>query len=216
MNLETPDDAVALLRSAWPGIVREARATLGGELFYQALAYHHLRMAGAPVRQIGMNVKQYVTDPVSALFKTFDLRKHEDYRGGFEPIPDIVLFTPEVDGDWRRRKCDRTLLTMLAAIEVKASERAAKRLTAGELTGDVEKLAAHREEVRHRGGDMLPVVMIFDVAPEATERVRPATLDGVRELAASRGVAFLYVSPSTEEAIFPTTALTESAAARLP
>ena len=47
-----------------------------------------------------MNVKMWIDNPVSELFRKFDLRKHEDYRGGFESIPDVYLFSTRVEGDW--------------------------------------------------------------------------------------------------------------------
>ena len=47
----------------------ECRAVLGGELHYQAMAYHALRMAGVPLAQVGMNVKQWIAEPTSELFR---------------------------------------------------------------------------------------------------------------------------------------------------
>ncbi len=92
-------DAAALLLKAWPSIVRECRETLGSELFYQAVIYHNLRQVGVPLRQMGMNVKMWIDDPVSELFRELDLKKHEGFRGGFEPIPDVALFSPAVSAD---------------------------------------------------------------------------------------------------------------------
>ena len=92
--LTTVEQAVAVLARAWPLIVDECRAVLGSELHYQAVIYHCLRTTGVPRTQVGMNVKQWITDPVTPLFQQLDARKHELYRGGFEPIPDIVLFNP--------------------------------------------------------------------------------------------------------------------------
>ena len=37
---------------------------------------------------------------------------------------------------------------------------------------DILKLAAHREEVIHLGADMDPVMMVIDVAPLTSERMR--------------------------------------------
>jgi hypothetical protein len=76
-----------------------------------------------PSRQLGMNVKIWITDVVSELFRKLDEKKHPEFRGGFEPIPDVVSFRPEIEGDWRRRNREKTLRQMLMAIEVKASER---------------------------------------------------------------------------------------------
>ena len=116
-------EAREALMSAWPQIISECRSVLGSELHYQAMIYHNLRVVGVPANQLGMNVKMYITECKTDLFKELDLRKHEDYRGGFEPIPDVVIFSRMVKGDWRRRKREITLRTMLLAIEVKASER---------------------------------------------------------------------------------------------
>lgn len=155
MSMINPRQAAEFLLKAWPSIISECRATLGSELFYQALIYHTLRQAGVPLTQIGMNVKMQIDEPVSKLFRELDLKKHEDYRGGFEPIPDVALFSPSVSADWRRRNNTVTLSSLLLAIEVKASERANGRLRSGEIIGDVEKLAAHRDEAKHRGNDFI-------------------------------------------------------------
>ncbi|MDP9485653.1 MAG: hypothetical protein M3Q49_07695, partial [Actinomycetota bacterium] len=96
MAMDNSRESVEILLKAWPTIVLECRATLGSELFYQAVVYHNLRQAGAPLLQIGMNVKMQIDEPVSKLFRELDLRKHEDFRGGFEPIPDVALFSPTV------------------------------------------------------------------------------------------------------------------------
>jgi hypothetical protein len=98
------EDARAALASAWPNIRRECLAVLDLELHYQAMIYFALRTAGGvPVTQLGMNVKQWIPDVQSDLFKAFDQAKHESSRGGFEPVPDVVIFSPAVEGDWRRR-----------------------------------------------------------------------------------------------------------------
>src|SRR5664279_5068088 len=90
---ETPEAATALVKAAWPRIVEECRASLGGELHYQAVIYHCLRRSGVPLRQLGMNVKQMITDCVSPAFRARTLRRHPNFQGGFEPIPDVVLFS---------------------------------------------------------------------------------------------------------------------------
>lgn len=190
--------AKQLTQAAWPLIVRESREVLGGELHYQAVAYHCLRQTGVPARQIGMNVKQWIDAPVSALFRKWDLKKNEAYRGGFEPIPDIVLFAPEVAGNWQRRNFVNTLAHMLLAIEVKASERAGGRLGVREIERDVAKLAAHREEVEHLGGAMAPVMMVIDVATDERERMRADEVERCAALAAEQRVGWMYVSPDEE------------------
>lgn len=89
-----------------------------------------------------------ITDVVSKYFRMLDERRHLEYRGGFEPIPDIVI-RPEVDGDWwrgtGRRPCG-----VCSAIEVKASERKGGRLRAGKLGNDVFKLEALRVAACHK------------------------------------------------------------------
>ncbi|OQP86083.1 hypothetical protein BTR14_11830 [Rhizobium rhizosphaerae] len=198
-SLETPAEAMAAIGAAWPLIVADCRKVLGGELHYQAMIYHCLRLAGVPIAQLGMNVKQWIANPVSPLFQKADLRKHEAFRGGFEPIPDLVLFSRQVGADWRRRSHDNTLLTMRAAIEVKASERKGLRLGSGEIIADIEKLAAHRDEVSARGGAMIPVMMVIDTAPIDSERMRHTAIEGCRERARELGVLWFYLSPDVEQ-----------------
>ena len=189
-------DARAALARAWPTISLECLTVLGSELHYQAMIYFALRTAGAvPVTQLGMNVKQWIPDVQTDLFKKFDQAKHEAFRGGFEPVPDVVIFSPTVEGDWRRRQREKTLSSMLLAIEVKASERAGARLSRAELERDVLKLAAHRGEVRARGNDFHPVMMVIDSAPTATERVRDDVRESVESLARSMEVEWLYAAP---------------------
>lgn len=195
MVLESVSNARDVLAKSWPMIVDECRAVLGGELHYQAVIYHCLRFHGAPKTQLGTNVKQWIDRPVSRLFQALDLRKHVDYQGGFEPVPDVVIFSPTVAGDWRRRNREATLRHMLLAIEVKASERANGRLSRREIVGDLEKLAAHQEEVRHRGGDMHPVMMVIDTAPDPAERMTAWTYSEAKQTAERYGVSFCYLSP---------------------
>ncbi len=187
-----------LLLKAWPSIVRECRATLGSELFYQAVIYHNLRQAGVPLQQIGMNVKMNIDNPVSKLFRELDLKKHVNYRGGFEPIPDVALFSPAVSADWRRRKRDVTLTSLRLAVEVKASERENGRLLPGEVVRDIKKMAAHREEAVHRGGDFYPVMMVVDTAPLPKEQMTTYALNEAKRSAEELSVGFLYFSQETE------------------
>lgn len=189
-ELHSIEDAEDILDAAWPTLVAEVRQVLAGELHYQAMAYHALRQAGVPLRQLGMNVKQWIADVVSPHFMALDLRKHADFRGGFEPIPDIVLFREDVAGDWRRRACAETLLKMLLVIELKASERQSSRLSRAEIERDLLKLDAHRAEVCHRGGDFVPVMMIIDTALAPRERMSPEALAACRAAAKQLDVAF--------------------------
>lgn len=89
-----------------------------------------------------------------------------------------------------------TLRHMLVAIEVKASERCAGRLRPGEIMRDIDKIAAHRDEVsriRERGRGFAPVVMIIDAAYDECEQMTQWAFDRVREHAAARKVAFYYL-----------------------
>ncbi len=201
--LDSPADAARLLTAAWPAMVSDCRAVLGSELHYQAMIYCALRDAGAPRGQVGMNVKQWITDVVSDRFRALDLRKKDGFRGGFEPIPDIVLFTDRIAGDWRRRNREATLHHALCVIEVKASERAGGRLGRAEILRDIGKLAAHRVEARHRGFDFLPVMLVVDTAPLADERMRPADRVSCRTAAVAGGLGWLYVGPDVDEVILP-------------
>lgn len=161
LSIDTREEAMAALLAAWPRLVAECRQVQAGELHYQAMVYHALRSIGVPVTQLGMNVKQMITEVVSAR-------------------------------------------AMRLAIEVKASERANSRLSAREISGDLQKLAAHREEVVHRGSDFMPVMMIVDVAALETERMTTSDLAKCRELARRLGVALLHVSQTADYADIPT------------
>ena len=141
--MQSIEEARVALQNAWPQIKSECLSVFGSELHYQAMIYHALRIDGrVPANQIGMNVKMWIGKPISELFKKLSNSKHENYRGGFEPIPDIVIFKPDIDSDWRRRNNKNTLQNMLIAIEVKASERAKSRLRLAEIS------ARHSKTIR--------------------------------------------------------------------
>jgi hypothetical protein len=196
MNNTSQAEALEALTQSWSRIVEECRGVLGSELHYQAVIYHCLRSVGdVPSEQLGMNVKIWITDVVSEFFKELDLRKVEDFRGGFEPIPDLVIFSAEIAGDFRRRNYANTLRHMLLAAEIKASERFQRRLRADEIIDDIMKLDALREEAQAREADFIPVVIVVDTAPEEVERMGSWTLTEVRDAASSRGVCFFYLSP---------------------
>jgi len=196
-DMDTVQDATEKLLAAWPHIVTECRLALGSELYYQALVYHCLRTHGAvPARQLGMNVKMWIANPVSDLFKQLDAKKDQRFRGGFEPIPDVCLFSSLVAGDWRRRNREITLASLLLAIEIKASERHNGRLRCGEIIDDIFKLSAHRQEAQARGSTFLPVVMVIDTAPDAAERMTPESLVESQKVSSEFNVGFLYISPT--------------------
>lgn len=168
---------------------------LGSELHYQAVVYHCLR-GHIPSSQLGMNVKMMIHDPQSELFKDLTQKRHPDFRSGFEPIPDVAVFSAHIEGDWRRRNNEATLRHMLVAIEIKASERDNSRLQPGEIEKDVLKLAAHREEARAQGSDFTPIMMIIDTAPVEAERMTAYGLQRVRNAAKEAEVSVFYLSPS--------------------
>lgn len=197
--METSELALASLLLAWPHIVTETRLVLGSELHYQAVVYHCLRShGGVPLTQIGMNVKMWIDKPVSTLFQKLDLLKHENFRGGFEPIPDICLFSPNIASDWRRRNFERTMAELLLVIELKASERKSSRLRSGEIIHDIEKLAAHRQEGEKRKASFIPVMMIIDTAPELSEQMTSEGLEKSQARAKDLSVEFMYVSQSQQ------------------
>ena len=196
--MKTPYHAAMKLLKAWPGIMHDCRETLGSELFYQAVVYHHLRSVGVPKRQLGMNVKMWISEPVTPLFQELDEKKHEQFRGGFEPIPDVAIFSEGVNGDFRRRNNEQTLKCLSLVVEVKVSERAKARLAVGEVAADINKLAALRYECCHRGSNFYPVVMILDTAPLAHEQMTPYSYNKAKEVAEENSVGFLYCSPDVE------------------
>jgi len=157
------------------------------------MVYHAFRTSGmVPINQIGMNVKMRIFNPISTLFNALDSRKHPNFRGGFEPIPDVCLFSPKVRGDWRRRNRMQTLESLLMAIEIKASERANGRLREKELIFDIQKLNAHRQESNNMGHDFIPIMMIIDTAPDSSERITFSTLDQIISHALEHKVGLAY------------------------
>lgn len=194
------NDAIGSVLAAWPGISEDCRAVLGSELHYQAMIYHRLRTDGrVPITQIGMNVPMYLANPITQYFrdrieKRMERKSAYDLQNGVAPTPDVVLFRPEIDGDWRRRNSDLTLRHTLAAIEVKVSERANSRLSSEEILGDIEKLSAHREEIRHLGGDMLAIMMILEPAPAESERMTARTFREYMKQARRNQVEVLHCS----------------------
>lgn len=145
-----------------------------------------------------MNVKMWIPAPVSGLFQALDKKKHQHYQGGFEPIPDVCIFSDSVEADWRRRNRERTLQSLLLAIEIKASERKGGRLSYREIAFDIDKLSAHRDEAIHRGSSFTPVMLIVDTAPDTNERMTEKSLAQVQVKAQQEKVGFLYLSPDLE------------------
>ncbi len=150
-----------------------------------------------------MNVKMWIPDVISDHFKASDLRKAEGFQGGFEPIPDVVIFRPEIGGNFRRRNNANTLLQMLMAIETKASERHRGRLGLKEIVEDILKLDALKHETKHRGADVLPAMIVFDTAPDSVERVTEYSLNEARSAAKKYQVCFFYLSQEEESHTIP-------------
>ena len=164
------------------------------------MIYHCFREFGrVPVDQIGMNVKIWIDKPITSLFRTHDSYKNRDFQGGVEPIPDLVLFAPEIKGDFRRRNNKNTLRHMLMAIEVKASERAHSRLIPGEIVEDILKLEAFRNEARRRSTNFVPTMVVLDTAPNEKERMTKKSLQFVLDEAEEHNVGLFYLSPNTED-----------------
>lgn len=190
------DAARSALDAAWNQIVDECLQVLGSELHYQAMVYHALRSTGhVPVSQLGMNVKQNIKNPHTDLFRALRDRRHVDYRSGFEPIPDVAIFSPGLGADWRRRNAAETLRHMLLAVEIKCSERASKRLQRSEVTFDIQKLQAHRAEARAVGSEFHAVMLIIDTAPNERERMTAWSLEECKIAAASAAIELRYFSP---------------------
>lgn len=197
--MRTQDEALAALAESWPTITEESRSVLGSELHYQAIMYHCLRETGrVPSEQIGMNVKIWIPDVISDHFKASGLRKSTGFQGGFEPIPDVVIFKPEIGGDFRRRNYANTLRQMLMAIEIKASERHRGRLRPKEIIEDILKLDALRHETRHREADVLPTMIVFDTAPDPVERMTEYAVNESRSAAEKHRVCLCYLSQEEE------------------
>lgn len=196
--MKTHQDSIQIFQRVWPHICSECREVLGSELHYQAMIYRCFREVGkVPVDQIGMNVKIWVDKPITSFFRTREYYKHKDFRGGIEPVPDIVLFSPEIDGDFRRRNNKNTFKYMLMAIEVKASERENSRLTPGEICEDIFKLEAFRKEARHRKKNFVPTMVVLDTAPIREERMTSQSMEIIISEAKKHNVGLFYFSPDT-------------------
>ena len=194
--MESHFDSAEIMGKVWPSICAECRQVLGSELHYQAMIYRIFREIGEiPNNQIGMNVKIWITNPRTKLFRELEKRKNKGYQGGFEPVPDIVLFSPDIKGDFRRRNNKNTLKHMLMAIEVKASERAESRLRLGEIIKDILKLESFRREARMRSSNCVPTMIVIDTAPSEDERMVKSSVDLIFESAKENNVSLFYLSP---------------------
>ena len=69
-------DAIRSVKAAFNHMLTECNAVLGSELHYQAMIYHSLRVSGVPANQLGMNVKMWISNPVTPLFQELDKKKN--------------------------------------------------------------------------------------------------------------------------------------------
>ena len=145
-----------------------------------------------------MDVKIWFDNPITSFFRTREYYKNKDYRGGIEPIPDIVLFSPDIKGDFRRRNNENTFKCMLMAIEVKASERENSRLMPGEICEDIYKLEALRNEARRRRKNFVPTMVVLDTAPQSQERMTSESLELIVHEAKACNVGLFYLAPESE------------------
>lgn len=96
--VQSIEEARASVKNAWALIKSECLQVLGSELHYQGMIYHALRTESRiPVSKIGMNAKMWISNPVSELFRKLVSVKHQNYQEGFEPIPDVVIFKPDIN-----------------------------------------------------------------------------------------------------------------------
>lgn len=193
--MQTVSEMQAAILQAWPVIQKECLSVLGSELHYQAMIYHILRStAGVPIDQLGMNVKIYIEKPTSVFFKNHEKTRKKGFEG-CEPTPDIALFRPGIESDWRRQQHENSLQQIQVAIEVKVSEG---RLTPCRVIPDLNKLAALREEVERIGSTLLPVMLIIDSAPTSKERITEQSLNAIISNAWEQNIPLLYASKKHE------------------
>ncbi len=217
MNISNPEQAFNALLLAWPKFVSECRSVLGSEQHYQAVLYYCLRLTGVPACQLGMNVKQYIPDPKTPLGRSESERRQEGYKG-FEPTPDAIIFHPNIEGDWRRRRRKETLINSLLSIEMKVSERQGARLRPKEVINDIEKLSALRQEIqeiRHRyseapAADTIGLTIVVDTAPDQNERMTPKSLERCLEASRKQGIRFGYLNRCRDRDIRPAKLLRQS------
>ncbi|MCW2240761.1 hypothetical protein [Azospirillum canadense] len=192
----TPTQALNALARAWPTIVAECRQVLGSELHYQAMIYHALRMTSIQAQQLGMNVRQRIPEPSTCHFQGQVIVRGPCLTVA-ETIPDIVIFHPLVNGDWRGRNCTETLRHMLLIAEVKVSERDGGRLGYSEIARDIRKLIDSRREVVRFNARPETAMIIVDTAPSEKERMLLSGIDAVMTLCREHNVSFFYMNSET-------------------
>ena len=149
MVINNIEQARNSINNSFDQIQTECKSVLGSELHYQAVIYHCLRNVGKiPISQIGMNVKIYIYNPKTTFLKEKMNKKHKGYRAGQEIIPDITIFSENVNADFRRRNFENTLKETIYSLEVKASEREKGRLQFKEIMTDILKLKSQFIETK--------------------------------------------------------------------
>jgi len=189
------------ISNSFRAIILECRSVLGSELHYQAMVYFNLRLIGKiPVSQMGMNVKTTAENPVTDFFKSRVEAKHINFRSfGIEFIPDISIYTTNLNSDWRRRNFKNTLKETLYSLEIKASERYKSRLAYKEIETDIFKLKAQYDETFSKYGKRIGVgILIIDTAPKINERMKSSTLARLLELSKQNDIDFWYFSQDEE------------------
>jgi hypothetical protein len=204
MEIITKEAAKIALQNAYHSIITDCRSVWGSELHYQAIVYHCLRQTSEiGINQLGMNVKIWIDNVTSPLFKEKDLRKKEGYRGGFEPIPDVVIFDSKIEGDWRRRNNHNTLKHILYALEIKASERKGNRLGYSEVKADIDKLIALQEEILQKHDKEIGIgMLVIDTAKEESERMKAEVLNSLIDYSKQHKIDFCYFSLDKEQNTF--------------
>lgn len=199
--IHSPEEVKQAISNCFDLVVTECRLILAPELHYQAMLYHHLRHTGGiPFNQLGMNVKTTITDVQNPFLLQKSFMRNANYQSAdIEIIPDIMVFTQEINHDWRRRNFANTLKETLYSLEVKASERYKGRLQQKEIETDILKLIAQREETERLFSRRIGVgVFIIDVAPDLGERMRASTLDFLTEVARDHEVDLWYFNQDSQ------------------
>ncbi|WP_242923068.1 hypothetical protein [Pontibacter liquoris] len=199
--IQSPEEVRQAISQCFELVISECRLILASELHYQAMLYHHLRQTGGiPFNQLGMNVKTTIPGVQHPFLHQKSLSRHADYQNAdIEIIPDITVFTRDIDHDWRRRNFISTLKETLYSLEVKASERHKGRLQQKEIETDIRKLVAQREETERIHNRRIGVGMfIIDVAPDPDERMKGATLNYLTEFARQQEVDIWYFNQETQ------------------
>ncbi len=199
--IQSPEEVKQTISNCFNLVVTECRLILASELHYQAMLYYHLRHTGGiPFNQLGMNVKTTITNVQNPFLLQKSFLRNTNYQSAdIEIIPDITVFSQEINHDWRRRNFANTLKETLYSLEVKASERHKGRLQQKEVETDILKLVAQREETRRLFNRRIGVGMfIVDVAPDPGERMKAPILEALIELTRQQEVDLWYFNQESQ------------------